>query len=375
MIGKIALTKNLQKEMGLDAAGHNFDVKVPKVSVIVLNYNGMRYIERCLSSVFLTNYPSLEVILVDNASKDGSRDLALSMFGRKAGFRLISSPVNLWVPGGYNLGARNSAGEYLIFLNNDTVVESDWVIELIRTISKDSSIGAAQSKILVLENPCLLDCAGGFLDPLGMPWERGAGKKDLGQYDKPDEIFYAKGAAMMVRRDVFFKVGGFDETYMSYFEETDLSWRIWLHGLRVIFVPTSKIYHAGGGTMHLVYRPDIYYRYRRNQLLTLLKNYNSKNVVKYFGIAILVDFRNLLVILLSKLTRRRVQLVQPITLLSVYVWLIRHIDTVIEKRAFVQMRIRKVSDSFIFRKAMRKMFSAPRLLLFGQTRARIRPPD
>ena len=83
---------------------------VPMVSVIILNYNGMKYIEQCLSSVFLTNYPSLEVLLVDNASKDWSRELALSLFGRRRGFRLISSPLNLGIPGGYNLGARNSIG-------------------------------------------------------------------------------------------------------------------------------------------------------------------------------------------------------------------------------------------------------------------------
>lgn len=361
--------------MSVEHDGPGPDIGVPKVSVIIPNYNGIKYMERCLSSVYLTSYPNLEVIMVDNASKDGSRELALSLFGRRRGFKLISSPLNLWVPGGYNLGARNSLGEYLIFLNNDTVVDSDWVIELIRSVSKDRSIGAAQSKILVLDNPSILDCAGGFLDPLGMPWERGAGKEDSGQYDVSDDIFYAKGAAMMVPRDVFFKVGGFDDTYMSYFEETDLSWRIWLHGLRVVFVPASKIYHAGGGTMRSVPRPDVYYRYRRNQLLTLLTNYSSSNVVKYFGIAMLVDIRNFLVILLGKITRRRAKHVSPIPLILAYVWLIQHINHVIKKRAFVQMRVRRVSDKFIFKKAMREIYSAPRLLLYGQTRARIRLPE
>jgi GT2 family glycosyltransferase len=354
---------------------HGSAMELPKVSIIIPNYNGSKYMERCLASVFLTRYPNLEVILVDNASEDGSREQALSLFGSRPGFKLISSPINLWVPGGYNLGARNSMGEYLIFLNNDTVVESDWVMELIRSVSRDSSIGAAQSKILMLGNPRLLDCAGGFIDPLGMPWERGAGKEDSGQYDRPDEIFYAKGAAMMVPRDVFFQVGGFDDTYMSYFEETDLSWRIWLHGLRVIFVPTSRIYHAGGGTMRSVPRPDVYYRYRRNQLLTLLKNYSNTNVVKYFGIAVLVDIRNLLAILISEMTHRRVQHIPPISLIMVYIWLIRHTDSIIKKRAFVQMRVRRVSDALISRKAMRGIFSAPRLLLYGQTRAQIRLPD
>jgi len=353
--------------------GYSPKVKVPMVSVIILNYNGMRFIGQCLSSIFLTNYPSLEVILVDNASKDGSREFALSLYGKRRGFKVIGSPLNIGIPGGYNLGARNSTGEYLIFLNNDTAVESDWVIELIRSISKDRGIGAAQSKIRVLGNPGLLDCAGGFLDPLGIPWERGAGKADSGQYDMSDDIFYAKGTAIMVRRDVFFKVGGFDDTYISYFEETDLSWRIWLNGLRVVFVPTSIIYHAGGGTMRSVPRPDVYFRYRRNQLLTLLKNYNSTNVIKYFIIAMLVDVRNLSVILVSEILGRRSQHLPVISLIWTYVWLFRNIKTVIEKRTVVQLRVRKVSDEHVFQ-AMRRMYSAPKLILYGQAKARIIQP-
>jgi len=354
--------------------GRGSEGMVPMVSVIILNYNGMKFIEQCLSSIFLTNYPSLEVILVDNASKDGSRELALSLFGGRRGFRLISSSLNLGIPGGYNLGARNSIGVYLIFLNNDTAVESDWVIELIRSISKDRGIGAAQSKVLALGNPDLLDCAGGFLDPLVIPWERGAGKVDSGQYDMSDDIFYAKGTAIMVRRDVFFRVGGFDDTYVSYFEETDLSWRIWLNGLRVVFVPTSIIYHAGGGTMRSVPRPDVYFRYRRNQLLTLLKNYNGTNVIKYFIIAILVDVRNLSVILLSEIFGRRSQHLPAISLIWTYAWLVRNINAVFEKRTAVQMRVRKVSDEHVS-KAMRRIYSAPKLILYGQARARIIQPD
>jgi GT2 family glycosyltransferase len=225
-------TEGKESELLAEPESRSSDIKMPKVSVIILNYNGKKYIERCLSSVFLTRYPSLEIILVDNASNDGSRELALSLFGKRTGFKLINSPVNLWISGGYNLGAQNSEGEYLIFLNNDTMVEPDWVTELVHSLSKDKSIGAAQSKILMLEKPRLLECAGGFLDPLGMPCERGSGEEDTGQYDRPDEIFYAKGAAMALPRDVFFEVGGFDDIYMSYFEETDLCWRIWLHGLR-----------------------------------------------------------------------------------------------------------------------------------------------
>jgi GT2 family glycosyltransferase len=350
-------------------------MKSPVVSVVILNLNGIKYLEACLSSVFRTRYPNLEVILVDNASADGSPELASSLFGNRGDFKLIRSTTNIGISGGYNLGARNSTGEYIIFLNNDTVVEADWVTGLVDSFSTDRSLGAAQSKILMLEDPSAIDCTGGFLDPLGLPWERGLGERDAGQYDNRDEISYAKGAAMMVPRIVFFGVGGFDDSYISYFEDTDISWRIWLHGFRVAFAPESRVYHAGGGTMRLAPRTSVYYRYRRNQLLTLMKNYGDVNVIKYLGFAMLVDLRNLLVIMLSKFIGRRAQHISSFSLIRAYAWLLRNLRPTLGKRAFVQKRVRRVSDSYMIGRAMRSIYSAPRLLLYGQAKAQVVKPD
>jgi len=252
----------------------------PLVSVIILNYNGKRFLENCLNSCLKTDYPNFEVILVDNGSTDGSFEFAKQRFANCSRLRIIRNIENLGFAEGNNVGLRVANGEYIIFLNNDTEVESAWVKELIKTMESDLTIGAAQCKLLSWYNRDKLDSAGGILTREGFGYERGQGKEDMGQFNKIEEIFFAVGAAMIVRKKLLDKIGGFEESFFMLGEDVDLSWRIWLSGHRVVFIPTSVVYHMRSVTASAATSPFHAFNAWKNRIAVLLVNYEFKNLIK-----------------------------------------------------------------------------------------------
>ncbi len=223
----------------------------PLVSVIILNYNCRKnlgvVLENCLLSVFQTNYPSFEVLFVDNASTDDSVAFVERNFGEDARLRIIQNEQNFGFAEGNNIGIRKALGKYIVLLNSDTRVDPEWLTALVSTV-RPPEVGAAQSKLLQLGAPELLDCAGGFLDYYGYHFERGQGERGS-KYDQPGEIFYAKGASILIKREVLEKTGLFDPDLFIYHDETDLCWRTRLSGYTVLFSPKSIVYHASGSTM------------------------------------------------------------------------------------------------------------------------------
>jgi GT2 family glycosyltransferase len=315
----------------------------PLVSVIILNYNGLKnfrdILEECIRSVLNTDYPNFEVLFVDNASTDESVDFIKKKFGGDTRLRIIQNERNLGFAEGNNIGIKNARGEYIAILNNDTKVDARWLKELVKVL-EDTTIGAAQSKLLQLQNPNLIDCAGGFIDPFGHAHERGRGQ-EASKYDKIDEIFYAKGAGLIIKRKILKHIGYFDPIAFVYYDETDLCWRVWLNGYKVVYVPTSIVYHAQGSTASKMSEHVLRYFVTRNQLLTLIKNYNTKNLLKNVAAFFLIESRRAIVLLMKR------RLLTCFSIFKSLIWNLTHIKTTLSKRFTTQRLIRKVSDDKI----------------------------
>jgi hypothetical protein len=250
----------------------------PLVSILILNYNGLKYVDKCLTSILQTNYSNFEIIFIDNASTDGSYEYVKKRYGDDPRLKIIRNKRNYGFAKGNNIGSSYAKGDYLVFLNVDTEVEPNWLRELVKLMESDPSIGAAQAKLLRMDEPRRLDTCGHKLTPYGFTYEVGLNEV-ANSYNNILEILAGKGAALMVRRKIFEEVGGFDEDYFLLREETDLCWRIWLRGYKVVFTPKAKVLHAIGGIFRESDVQSIYF-FQRNMLITLIKNLEAENLLK-----------------------------------------------------------------------------------------------
>lgn len=314
----------------------------PMVSIVIVNFNGRNFLSRCLSSVLKTNYPNFEVIIVDNGSTDGSAELVQRCF-QYNNIRIIRNSRNLGFAEGNNIGARAAKGEYVVFLNNDTEVDAEWLKELVTVMESDEAIAAAQSKLLSFDRKTI-DSTGDFINFLGMGWMRGRGEEDKGQYDKIGEIFSARGAGMIVRKQILREIGCFDSDFFMICEDVDLGWRIRLNGYKVVFVPKSVVYHFGSGTRKKFERAaESYYYNTRNGISMLIKNYDLKNLFISVTARVLAELA-LFLISLPFPSKRSYNLSR----ISAMFWVLLNFRHVWEKRLKVQL-MRKVSDKQIKR--------------------------
>lgn len=252
------------------------DNTMTKVSVIIPHWNGWDILEPCLNSLRVSEYPNLEVIVVDNASSDGSVFLIKREFPEVIVFE---NEENLGFAGGCNVGLRAVESDYYLILNNDTTHEPDWIGHLVDQMESDPRIAAVQPKIMSAQNPLVYDYAGGvggLMDVLGYPFALGriftSMEEDDGFYDIPRDIFWASGTALLLRGTALNEVGLFDEDFFAHMEEIDLSWRLHNADWRVVNAPASKIYHHSGWTLP----PNRFqkkYLNHRNNLMMIIKNY------------------------------------------------------------------------------------------------------
>ncbi len=325
----------------------------PKVSIIVLNYNGKKFIKNCLRSLLLTNYPNFEVLFIDNNSNDGSREwLGKEIEKLKlSNFRFISLDKNYGFAKGNNIGISLSdpKSELIVLLNNDKEVDSEWVKNLVTFMESHKEVGAAQCKLMSLKNRSIIDSAGGVLDYIGRVLIIGSGGLNDREFNKSYEIFSAQGAAIVIR-SILRKIGLLDEEYFINYEETDLCWRIWLSGMKVAFIPNSIVYHYGSGTIGSniggLPKPFVLYYSRKNQLSTLIKNYSAKNALKYVTYLYIRYF----LFTFKLILRRRKE--HALAYLKVMVWPLINLRILLAKRKFVQKYVRKVCDNEIMEKML-----------------------
>lgn len=263
-----------------------------KIATIILNYNGKGFLEKFLPSVIKYNdgYP---VYVVDNNSNDQSVDFLKTIY--PASIRCIELEKNYGFCGGYNKAAEQIEAEYYVFMNSDIEVTEGWLKPLLSLMEKDKNIAACQPKLLDYNKKDYFEYAGaggGFIDFLGYPFCRGrifqSIEIDYGQYDDTIPVFWASGASMMIRSQIFRDLGGFDKDFFAHMEEIDLCWRIKSAGLDVVYNGESIVYHVGGGTLNQSNPYKTYLNFR-NSLITLIKNDDLTMILWKVPVRLLLD--------------------------------------------------------------------------------------
>lgn len=254
-----------------------------EVAVIILNYNGLRFLQTYLEGV-VAHSGMAEVVVADNGSTDGS--LAwLASEARFSEVRILDLGSNHGFSGGYNRAIAQCPYPYVVLLNSDVETPAGWLEPMMTFLKVNPLVAACQPKILSVASPDHFEFAGasgGFIDRLGYPYCRGrlfdTCERDLGQYDDAVQIFWATGACMLIRTDDYKSVGGLDEFFFAHMEEIDLCWRLAHKGRQVWVVPSAKVFHVGGGTLHKSNPRKTYLNFR-NGLLLLYKNLPAKDLI------------------------------------------------------------------------------------------------
>jgi len=303
----------------------------PLVSIIVPNYNGLRWLGPCLTTITAQTYQPIEIIVVDNASTDASCEFIRANF---PGVRILRLPQNCGYAGANNHAARAARGDFLLFLNNDTKLAPNAVAELVTALLRDPKAAIAAPRITDYDGTAPGTC-GMSLDIFGYPYAPAAG----------ESLFYADGAAFLIRHDVFEALGGFDEDYFLFYEDMDLSWRTWLAGYTIIPVSTALVNHYGSGSAPggrikegtFATTPQRRYLGERNRLTNLLKNFGFRTLIWILPCYIAMTAAAAL--LLAATGRWQLALAYP----KAYWWNVTHLRRTMYKRSGVQQS-RKVPD-------------------------------
>lgn len=247
-----------------------------QVSVVILGWNGRKFLEQFLPSVIrYSSLPNVEVIYADNASTDDSVAFVREKFPT---VKIVQNSENKGFAGGYNDALKQVNAKYYVLLNQDVEVTENWISPVVDFLENNPDFVAAQPKILAFNAMKTFEYAGasgGFIDYLGYAFCRGrvfeSVEKDESQYDDVKPIFWASGACMFMRSDVYWDAGGLDEDFFAHQEEIDLCWRIHNMGYEIAVVPQSKVFHVGGGSLPQGSERKTYLNFRNN-LFLLLKN-------------------------------------------------------------------------------------------------------
>lgn len=303
----------------------------PLVSILIVNYNGSEVLAPCLSSLEKSFYPDFEVIVVDNGSTDNSVKMINKNHKKVI---LVEAGKNLGFASGNNLALESARGKYVVLLNGDTEVEPYWLSKLVDFAEKTPDGGVFTPKVLFFEDKNTINSAGGLCDIYGFSPLRGTFEKDMGQYDNSETIFYAHGAAMMVRKEVINKIGFLDDSYFIYHDEFDFCWRAWLSGYKVYYVPGSIVYHKL--MKRLFYTKEKLakrqFLVKKNRIRTLIKNHkNPLLILLALFVGILISFVELFYYILFK-----GDFESPKGILQGFWWNIKVLPDTLKKRKAVQ---------------------------------------
>ncbi len=248
-----------------------------QVSVIIPNWNGLRFVGMCLDSLKQSTFASHEVIVVDNGSSDGSRELIESDY---PWVRLVKLPENLGFATACNRGIEASKGKYICLLNNDIEVEPDWIEKLYEGMERHPECGMGTTKMMFLDQRDTFYNTGDLFHAWSSGGGRGQGEKDVGQYDEEEYVFGACAGAGIYRRELFDTVGLFDEDFFIFAEDVDLNMRSQLRGFEAVYLPEAKVYHIGTATVGL-YSDRYIYLCKRNDLFVLIKTMSLAMVFRH----------------------------------------------------------------------------------------------
>lgn len=263
-----------------------------KLAVVILNWNGRKFLKDFLPSVIEHNPDYSEIVVADNASTDDSVEFLKENYPN---IRIIQNETNGGFSKGYNDALKQIDAEYYCLLNSDIKVSSGWIDPIIKLMDSDENIAVCQPKLLSYFEPKKFEyagAAGGFIDKYGYPFCRGRIfseiETDRGQYNDVCEIFWATGACMFVKADIYHKFGGLDEDFFAHMEEIDFCWRLKNHGYKIMYCPDSKVYHLGGGTLPKNSSQKTYLNFRNNIIL-LYKNLPKRRLFHVFVLRFFFD--------------------------------------------------------------------------------------
>ena len=265
---------------------------LPLVAVVILNWNGEAFLKKFLPSVLASTYGNKEIIVADNCSTDGSISFLNEHFPN---VKIIKNKTNEGFAKGYNQALALVEADYFVLLNSDVEVTENWITPIIDLMESNPKIGACQPKVLAYQHKDYFEyagAAGGWLDALGYPFCRGRVfeecEKDEGQYDETQPCFWATGAALFVRAKLYKELGGLDEYFFAHQEEIDFCWRLQLYGYSIYAVPSSVVYHVGGGTLNKTSPKKTYLNFRNN-LIMISKNLPMPEVIFKIPLRISLD--------------------------------------------------------------------------------------
>lgn len=316
-------------------------MKSPKVTILIPNYNGKKWLAQCLPTVEKSTYPNKEILVVNNGSTDDS-----AQFLRKSypNVRVIEIKKNRGYAGANNLGVKKASGKYVLLLNNDTQVTPGFLEPLVEKMEKDKTLGAIQPQIRSMKNKDLIDSIGSFFTFTGFLYHYGYFQPaKFKKYQKELSVYSVKGACFLMKREDYLDLGGIDESFVTYVEESDLCHRILLSGKKIIYLPESLIYHFGGGDMSIMTKSEIViFRSFRNRFVSYIKNLSLEKLI------LVLPIHFLLCELLIVMSIVRGKFKQAIASQVGVVGWIPNIDDILKQRKYIQNRIRKVSDEEIF---------------------------
>ncbi len=249
----------------------------PLVYVLVINWNGMEHLEECFDSLLASTYPNARFILVDNASDDGSVEFVRTRYGDDSRVDILECDTNLGWSGGNNRGMENAlaaGADYIFLLNNDTRIAPDALELLVRQAEADPAVGALSPKILMYDNPDILNSVGLEATIIGSSWDKGIGRADTPRWDTEEEIVGVCGAAMFIRGSALRKTGLLPTDFDIYLDDLDLCLRIWMAGYTIRTCPKARVWHKFSATMGTGERArHKYYLNTRNRARIILRNY------------------------------------------------------------------------------------------------------
>jgi GT2 family glycosyltransferase len=327
------------------------DLRCPLVSIVILNYNGKKYLENCLASIFNQSLSNFEIIFVDNASVDDSINYVKARFGHDHRLKIVENKSNSGPIEGNNIGIRlvNRHTAYVVLLNNDTELTTNWLSCMLYEMESDPTIGAACSRQLMMDDRKRLQGFGSFIDSCGFNYQLGENEVDTGQYNGATlEIFAGGTTALFVRTSVIRKIGLLDSNYVHGFDDVDFCWRVKLSGYKVVCISKCIMYHKVAGTTRKVNLKNVLFHREKNRLMTAIKNYSLSYQVRVLPVIFTFD----LLQLIWFTSTRNFPMFRAIV--KAIIWDMKHFKFIWSKHLQIKYFIRRVSDDQIVRE-MRKI--------------------
>jgi GT2 family glycosyltransferase len=248
----------------------------PKVSVIIPNWNGRHLLKDCLESLGKQTFKDFEIILIDNGSTDGSQEYIKENY---PAIKLTELPTNIGFAPAINLGVKICCGEYMVLLNNDTKIDKDCLKYLAKAADQNSNVGMVAAKMLSFDDPNVIDSAGDYIDAVGHADNIGRGQPDSDKYNKSGYVFLVTGGGSLIKREVFERVGFFDQDYFAYMEDVDFCFRAQLAGFKGWYEPKAVVLHRHAATSKKDPAFKEYLQYR-NMTQTVIKDFPKKLLFK-----------------------------------------------------------------------------------------------